>query len=334
MAGWKLRKDKSPAETSDDSPTTNETLPIHSPDLSPVDPLTGELRRWEVTGDLSATDEDVQKEISILLEGREHGGSGSALVAEPAGQNPELSLPGPAPEEPTDPAEFREEETSHYAAPLELADTASLQPAPPPVEAEDEEVDADPAPYFDDEEETPLELSNSSSAPAPFVFQAPVIAPATMESISGANDFTSTLRLDRTDLPLPVPPSTGPELNIPTVAPFLLDVPAGEASETTHTLLVRIGRLSATFELTKDITVIGRPDSNLHSYPDVEIDMDDAVSRRHAEIVLHGKEYYLMDAGSTNGTLLNGETLPPNEERLLAHGDRIRVGERTEIIFE
>ena len=92
--------------------------------------------------------------------------------------------------------------------------------------------------------------------------------------------------------------------------------------------------MSAPFDIAKDVTIIGRPDSALHYYPDVEIEMDDAVSRRHAEVIRRGDGYYLADADSTNGTMLNGEMLAAKEERLLAHGDRIRIGERTEIIFE
>jgi len=82
------------------------------------------------------------------------------------------------------------------------------------------------------------------------------------------------------------------------------------------------------------VSNIGRPDSALHYYPDIEIELDDAVSRRHAEVLRRGDAFFLIDEGSTNGTMLNGETLAPHQERQLEHGDRIRVGERTEIIFE
>ena len=99
-------------------------------------------------------------------------------------------------------------------------------------------------------------------------------------------------------------------------------------------IVVRIGRLSATIDLVKEVTTIGRPDSALHYYPDIEIEMDDAVSRRHAEIVKRADGYSLVDTGSTNGTRLNGETLLPHQEHLLAHGDRIHMGDRTEITFE
>lgn len=120
----------------------------------------------------------------------------------------------------------------------------------------------------------------------------------------------------------------------PPVAPFVLDTPAPAVLTAAPQIVVHIGRLSAPFALTKDVTTIGRPDSALSHYPDVEIEMDDAVSRRHCEIVKREVGYYLVDTGSTNGTRLNGETLLPHQEHLLAHGDRIHLGDRTEITFE
>lgn len=120
----------------------------------------------------------------------------------------------------------------------------------------------------------------------------------------------------------------------PAVAPFVLDTPAPTAAPpAAPQITVHIGRLSALFDLTKDVTTIGRPDSVLPYYPDVEIEMDDAVSRRHAEIVKREGGYYLVDTGSTNGTRLNGDTLLPHQEHLLAHGDCIHLGDRTEITF-
>ncbi len=124
--------------------------------------------------------------------------------------------------------------------------------------------------------------------------------------------------------------------DVPEVAPFVMDTaPAAPTADLPHRLVMRIGKLSAAFDLVKEVTVIGRPDSDLHFYPDMEVEMDDAVSRRHAEVLKSADGHYsLADSGSTNGTRLNGEMLPPNEERLLVSGDRIHIGERTEIIFE
>ncbi len=149
-----------------------------------------------------------------------------------------------------------------------------------------------------------------------------------------AVDFTSTLRMSREELAAAFAPPA--PAGIPPVAPFVLDAPlvAPASEEAPPRLVVRMGRLSAAFDVTKEVTVIGRPDGEMHYYPDVEIDLDDAVSRRHAEIIRRDGAYSIVDTGSTNGTLLNGETLLAHEERPLTHGDRIRVGERTEIVFE
>jgi len=50
------------------------------------------------------------------------------------------------------------------------------------------------------------------------------------------------------------------------------------------------------------------------------------VSSSHAAIAVQDGEYTLTDIGSTNGTVVNGETLPPNEPRVLADGDEISFG--------
>jgi hypothetical protein len=173
---------------------------------------------------------------------------------------------------------------------------------------------------------------------APIIASAPIIAappPAETEAAEpAAKEFSSTLRMNREELATAFTPS--PPAGIPAVAPFVLDAPlvSPPTPENLPRLVVRVGRLAGAFDLTQDVTVIGRPDSKIENYPDVEIDMDDAVSRRHAEVVKRDDGFYLRDAGSTNGTLLNGEKLLPHDERLLTHGDRIRVGERTEIVFE
>jgi len=129
------------------------------------------------------------------------------------------------------------------------------------------------------------------------------------------------------------------DFSIPKVAPFIVagGVQAEEVVPTStgdHYLILRIRNLSSSYKLTKDTTTIGRPDSITKNYPDVEIDLDDGVSRKHAEIRKKNGEFYVVDLGSTNGTLLNGDIMDVNVEMKLAHGDRIRVGEKTEIVFE
>jgi hypothetical protein len=70
-------------------------------------------------------------------------------------------------------------------------------------------------------------------------------------------------------------------------------------------------------ELTSEVTRIGRS-----SEADVRMP-DTGVSRLHAELRLLGDEVVLVDLGSTNGTLLNGERV---QEGRLRDGDRIGVG--------
>lgn len=72
--------------------------------------------------------------------------------------------------------------------------------------------------------------------------------------------------------------------------------------------------------------VIGR-DSDV-----VDLALDDDVSSRvHAQVFSittdnGDKQYWLSDLGSTNGTLLNGFTVPQQESRLLQDGDKIKIG--------
>ena len=191
--------------------------------------------------------------------------------------------------------------------------------------------------YSEPDSESTAEESFSLDSPSPdgLAVEAPALA---IPPLIPADDFQQRLRTGRFDSTELAPAADfGADFGsgIPTVAPFVLDTPVPAApQEHTRQLVVRLGRLSAAFALTKEVTTIGRPDSVLHYYPDVEIEMDDAVSRRHAEILKRPDGFFIADYGSTNGTMLNGEVLPPHQERLLAHGDRIRVGERTEIIFE
>ncbi len=63
---------------------------------------------------------------------------------------------------------------------------------------------------------------------------------------------------------------------------------------------------------------IGRsPDNDL-------ILRDPATSGHHARVERRGQQFWIVDLGSTNGTLVNGE---PIQEKELNHGDRITIGQ-------
>ena len=64
---------------------------------------------------------------------------------------------------------------------------------------------------------------------------------------------------------------------------------------------------------------------------DVSIDGDEFASSRHARFEPRRDGVYVEDAGSTNGTFVNGIRLA--RERLLVPGDVVRVGE-TDLRFE
>ena len=53
---------------------------------------------------------------------------------------------------------------------------------------------------------------------------------------------------------------------------------------------------------------------------------DDSVSRTHARLEYRDGGWHVSDLGSTNGTFLNGDRLPPNTAMPLAYGANIRFG--------
>jgi Nif-specific regulatory protein len=72
------------------------------------------------------------------------------------------------------------------------------------------------------------------------------------------------------------------------------------------------------FDLTEAETSIGRESANRICLA------DSSVSRRHCLIRRDGEQFQLTDLESLNGTFVNDV---PVKERLLKHGDRIRIGE-------
>lgn len=79
-------------------------------------------------------------------------------------------------------------------------------------------------------------------------------------------------------------------------------------------------RAGSTYEIKDDrMTVIGRD-----AQCQIRLQDPDA-SRRHAAIQPFGREFYIMDMGSTNGTIVNGRQ---EEKRILRHADRITIGQQ------
>ena len=71
------------------------------------------------------------------------------------------------------------------------------------------------------------------------------------------------------------------------------------------------------------VIVVGRHATvDLRFSPEQDLD----VSGRHAEIRLTDGKYVLHDAGSTNGTFVNGESI---QEKQLNQGDRLTLGQNS-----
>ncbi|HLB61566.1 MAG TPA: FHA domain-containing protein [Actinomycetota bacterium] len=83
-------------------------------------------------------------------------------------------------------------------------------------------------------------------------------------------------------------------------------------------LMVKRGpNAGSTFLIGNDVTTAGRN-------PESDVFLDDVtVSRKHAEIVRRGQEFFVRDVGSLNGTYVNRERV---EETKLAAGDEIQIG--------
>lgn len=103
--------------------------------------------------------------------------------------------------------------------------------------------------------------------------------------------------------------------------------PAARPRTRSHGRLVLVGGGSAqpTFELDSSAVTIGRGPAN-----DIALE-DDYASTLHARVEARHDGVWVVDVGSTNGTIVNGERIA--DERKLAPGDVIRVG-ATELRYE
>jgi pSer/pThr/pTyr-binding forkhead associated (FHA) protein len=75
---------------------------------------------------------------------------------------------------------------------------------------------------------------------------------------------------------------------------------------------------------------IGRLDAASASYPDVDLSgeggLKKGISRRHAKVTRRGREVFVEDLGSINGTLLNGKKLIPYRRQVLKSDDELQLG--------
>jgi len=88
----------------------------------------------------------------------------------------------------------------------------------------------------------------------------------------------------------------------------------------------------ASFDVTADVTNVGRSDVAQNWHPELDLipfgggAPDLGVSRHQALIQRDGTTYSLIDVGSTNGTFVNGKALTYNKPVELHDGDSIAFG--------
>jgi hypothetical protein len=127
------------------------------------------------------------------------------------------------------------------------------------------------------------------------------------------DDTTGALRLDEAQ----EPESDGPHVEEGAV---LDELDPGTALMVS----VRGPNTGARFLLDRDVVTVGR-------HPDSDIFLDDiTVSRRHAEFRRERGRFWVHDAGSLNGTYINGERA---DDRVLATGDEVQIGKFKLVAF-
>jgi diguanylate cyclase len=94
-------------------------------------------------------------------------------------------------------------------------------------------------------------------------------------------------------------------------------VPPSEAGTQACLVIIYGGELGRRIQLTAEPIELGRAQN-------IAVPLeDDAASRKHARIRLHGDTYVVTDLGSTNGTYVNDVIV---HERPLVDGDQIKIG--------
>jgi pSer/pThr/pTyr-binding forkhead associated (FHA) protein len=87
-----------------------------------------------------------------------------------------------------------------------------------------------------------------------------------------------------------------------------------------------------TIFLNQSTNLIGRTSVARAIHPEIPLDVDDAVSSRHAIVTLHPDgSLILRDIGSSNGTMVNGKEIAIMADVAISSGDEITLGHWTRI---
>jgi len=150
-------------------------------------------------------------------------------------------------------------------------------------------------------------------APVPDVAETILAPGAGAAAAAAAHDATTLMPAWQPPATAPPPSADTPVLGGPTRP--LRAVGGGPQAELTIESGPDAGH---THRASETALRLGRsPDNDL-------ILRDPATSGHHARVERRGEQFWIVDLGSTNGTLVNGE---PIQEKELNHGDRITIGQ-------
>ncbi|MBV8652328.1 MAG: FHA domain-containing protein [Alphaproteobacteria bacterium] len=89
------------------------------------------------------------------------------------------------------------------------------------------------------------------------------------------------------------------------------------------------------FSLDLPETLIGRRNDKLNIHPEIPVESDEAVSKRHARIFFDASgQPRLVDLNSSNGTMLNGIEVPAGVPTAVQDGDVILIGRWTRMTLK
>lgn len=233
-------------------------------------------------------------------------------AAEPMSANAPVDVPvAPSPDAPADP-----EPTAPPAAPEPVAAEAPLT-SPAPVPPQPPASDGPPRPPTQTVVPTP---AAPVAPPAPATPSIPTATPPAPP----APPVPPAPEPDRPAVePPPLPPPGGYEpLAGVSGTQILSAAEARDAGLVQEEMALMLG--GRRYPLTKRASTLGRSRDCDVVVPDPN------ASRHHAEIRHIGLDYFLVDSGSTNGTIVNGQRV---KRHPLANGDVILIG-TTELIVE
>lgn len=110
----------------------------------------------------------------------------------------------------------------------------------------------------------------------------------------------------------------------------------------TEDMLLRLEIVDSTNPLVVDVRgemMIGRSDNATEYTPEIDLTRHGAyrlgLSRKHALLRRKGDLLELVDMGSRNGTIINGQKLAPQDTTIIHDGDEVQLGNLTlRMIFQ